>query len=164
MTVYARRSARVLLLDSGNRILLIRSARSDTDPALGHFWLTPGGGVEQGEDLAKTAARELREEVGLRVRAAELRPVAYASGHAELGWANGLFRDDFFLHRIDHHEVDTRRQTAFERRYYLGHHWWSLAELASTTETVYPLKLYDLLADLEAGRWPTTPVELPWHH
>jgi hypothetical protein len=39
-----------------------------------------------------------------------------------------------------------------------------MAELATTTETVYPFELLDLLTDITAGRWPTTPVELPWHH
>ena len=56
------------------------------------------------------------------------------------------------------------RRTELERRLHYGHHWWTLAELAGTTETVYPYRLAELLADIIAGRIPTAPVELPWHH
>jgi hypothetical protein len=63
MTEFARRSARVIVLDAADRLLLIRSI-------------------------------------------ADLRPVAFAAGRADLGWASGLFRDDFFLHRVDRHRVD----------------------------------------------------------
>jgi 8-oxo-dGTP pyrophosphatase MutT (NUDIX family) len=163
-TTYARRSARVLLVDSDDRILLICYALSAADPTRGHAWFTPGGGVEPGEDLVEAAVRELDEEVGLAVRTADLRLVAYTSGHADLGFASGLFRDDFFLCRVDGHEVDTARQTTLERQHYQGHRWWTLAELAATTETVYPLGLVGLLADIKAGRRLDLPVELPWHH
>jgi 8-oxo-dGTP pyrophosphatase MutT (NUDIX family) len=71
---YRRRSARVLLTDRTDRVLLLRFRDRS-----GHFWLTPGGGVRDGEPLAEAAARELREEVGLVVAAAELRgPVGSA--------------------------------------------------------------------------------------
>jgi 8-oxo-dGTP pyrophosphatase MutT (NUDIX family) len=164
MTVYARRSVRVLVLDSTDRLLLIRSALVADEPAHGFAWFTPGGGIEPGEELADTAVRELREEVGLAVEPADLHPVAFASGHAELGWANGLFRDDFFLCRVDSHDVDTTGQTPLERTHYNGYRWWTLAELASTTEAVYPFGLAGLLDDLVGGRVPAVPVELPWHH
>jgi 8-oxo-dGTP pyrophosphatase MutT (NUDIX family) len=37
MAEFARRSARVLLFDASDRLLLVQS---------GHAWLVPGGGVE----------------------------------------------------------------------------------------------------------------------
>lgn len=155
MSEFTRRSARVLLLDASDRLLLVQS---------GDAWLAPGGGVEEGEGLAEAAARELREETGLTVVPAGLFPVAFTTGRADLGWASGLFRDDFFLHRVTSHEVDPAGLNEFERRHYRGHRWWTQAELAATRETIYPVNLAALVADLIAGWRPATPIALPWHH
>lgn len=164
MNQFARRSARVLLVDAADRVLLIRSALSLRDADMGYAWFTPGGGVEDGEDLTQAAARELLEETGLAVPPGELRLVAYTAGYADLGWATGEFRDDFFLCRVDRHEVSTAGLLDYEQKAYGGHRWWTHAELAATDETIFPNNLAALLADLLAGRLPETPVALPWHH
>lgn len=52
-----------LLLDGG-RVLLLKRAH---DP-YGGLWSLPGGKAEPGEVLEETCARELREELGWRVR------------------------------------------------------------------------------------------------
>jgi 8-oxo-dGTP pyrophosphatase MutT (NUDIX family) len=161
---FARRSARVLLLDAAGRLLLVRFAAAAGDPAGGDAWFAPGGGVEDGEELASAAAREVREEIGLTVVPADLRLVAYTTGFADLGWASGLFRDDFFLYRVASHQVDSAGLNEFERRHYRGHHWWTPAELGATTETIYPNRLAALVNDLVAGRLPASPIALPWHH
>jgi len=159
-----RRTARIVLLDGAGRILLMRFADA-ARPDHGHIWVTPGGGVRRWERLRAAAARELREETGLVVAARSLGPVvALGGGYADLGWANGMFRDDYFLHRVDSHDVDTRGFSALERRNQGGHRWWTVDELRSTKETVYPLGLAALVEDLNAGREPATPVRLPWHH
>jgi 8-oxo-dGTP pyrophosphatase MutT (NUDIX family) len=162
---YARRTARVLLVDGADRLLLLRFRfRPGTMPRP-YGWLTPGGGVHEGEALASTAARELAEEVGLHVEAADLgHPVAYTSGYAELGWAVGDFRDDFFYLRVNAHNVDTSRMESRERSVHAGERWWPIDELATTDEIIYPYGLVPLLADLRAGRRPAEAVALPWHH
>jgi 8-oxo-dGTP pyrophosphatase MutT (NUDIX family) len=163
--VYRRRSARVLLLDGTGRILLLRSLRDSSQATVGHDWLTPGGGVGKLESLARAAAREPHEEIGLAVTPRELgRPVAYTAGYAELGWARGVFRDDFFYHQVARHDVDISRMEARERSSHAGHRWWTLDEIASTAETVFPFGLAGLLTDLLAGRFPQHPIMLPWHH
>ncbi|MFE0425550.1 NUDIX hydrolase [Streptomyces sp. NPDC058953] len=160
-----RRSARVLLFDERHRLLLLRFRLDPDAPGAGHGWCTPGGGVEEGETLAGAAARELREETGLSVPAEALgAPVAYTSGYADLGWAEGVFRDDFFRLVVRSHRVDIGGQEANELRYHAGHRWWTREELAAGGETVYPYGLPDLTGDLLAGRIPAEPVRLPWHH
>ncbi|MFF5262640.1 NUDIX domain-containing protein [Actinomadura viridis] len=163
---YRRRSARILLLDGSGRLLMFRFPRSFDRPDMGHCWITPGGGVDEGEELAAAAARELREETGLVVTPEELGSrVAVTSGYADLGWSRGVFRDDFFLHRVaGAYEVDTSGQEEKERAQITAHRWWTLEELAATGEVVYPFGLVPLLTELLAGRVPAEPVRLPWHH
>lgn len=165
LTAFQRHAARVLLLDRAGRILLLRFFFDPADPGRGCAWVAPGGGVNAGEPVHHAAARELREEIGLTVPPHDLgRPVAYTTGHAEVGEGRRLFRDDFFHYRVDAHEVDISGMETFERSTHAGYRWWSLDELARTADTVYPLGLAALLADLTAGRIPDQPVQLPWHH
>lgn len=52
---------RVLVLDDADRVLLIRHSYGT------RRWMMPGGGVRHGEDVARAAAREVLEEVGLKI-------------------------------------------------------------------------------------------------
>ncbi|MYW69308.1 NUDIX domain-containing protein [Streptomyces sp. SID8379] len=166
MTAYARRSARVLLIDGDDRVLLFEEYDVPGRPEAGTSWWTPGGGVEEGETLAEAASRELREETGLSVSPAALGPVvALNSGYADLGWVEGMLLNAFFHHRVPTGcPVDVSGQNADELRHYRSHRWWPVAELAASGAPVYPLGLPALMADLTAGRVPTSPVELPWQH
>jgi hypothetical protein len=161
---YARRSARVLLIDGQDRLLLLRFLNVADRPDRGHQWLTPGGKMERGEDLPTPATRARLVAGGRRAAPAALRHVAFTSGQANFSWAKGLFRDDFLLYRVAGHVVDTSRQTSLERRHDAGHRWWTAGDLAATTETVYPNQLAALMRNLLIGQIPATPVELPWHH
>jgi hypothetical protein len=88
------------------------------------------------------------------------------TGYADLGWAKGVFRDDFFYYRSASAslDIDVSGMEDRERGTHAGHRWWSVPELSATTETVRPLKLAPFLAELLAGAVPAAPVQLPWHH
>ena len=66
MSPVRRSSARVVLVDADDRVLLLRGG----DPARPGpaVWHTPGGGIDPGEAPEDAARRELAEEVGLRLR------------------------------------------------------------------------------------------------
>ena len=56
-------AVRLIILDNSGRVLILRRAAGDTG---GGFWCLPGGKVDYGDTVEESAARELKEETGLR--------------------------------------------------------------------------------------------------
>ena len=144
MTVIDRRAARVLLVDGAGRTLLLHGG----DPARPgeRWWITPGGGIDDGETLAAGAARELFEETGLRVDPAELGdPVWHEI--TEFSYRTRAYRQeqDFFLLRVAEWRVDTAGMDEDEQQTITEHRWWSAAEIEASDEQIYPFELADLL-------------------
>lgn len=73
----------VLTAEAGTlRILLIQRG----NPPFEGGWALPGGFVEEGEQVAAAASRELAEETGLRLGALELLGVYDTPGRDPRGW------------------------------------------------------------------------------
>lgn len=140
-----RRAARVLLLDREGRLLLFHG-HDPQDLSRGSWWFTPGGGIDEGETPVEAAARELQEETGLVVDPAALGQRVH-DRITLFPWGGVNYRqiEDYFVLRIDAHEVDTAGFNAIETAAVLGHRWWSLDELTTTQERIYPGELTDLL-------------------
>jgi 8-oxo-dGTP pyrophosphatase MutT (NUDIX family) len=147
VTVYDRRAARVVLVDRADRTLLLRGG-DPARPGL-RWWFTPGGGLNEGETSAEGASRELFEETGLRVDPGDLgEPVWHQV--TQFSYDNRRYRQDqdFYLFRVPEWQVDTTGFDIEEQRTIDDHRWWSVAELESTAETIYPENLADLLRTL----------------
>jgi 8-oxo-dGTP pyrophosphatase MutT (NUDIX family) len=140
-----RRAARVLLLDAQDRLLLFQG-RDPVHASRGRWWFTPGGGLDPGETPAQGAVRELFEETGLVVTAAELGAVVHQRV-TTFPWGDVVYRqaEDYFLLRVQAHEVDTAGFNEVETAAVLGHRWWARDELATTAERYYPSELLELL-------------------
>lgn len=158
---YARHTARVLLMNKEDRLLLFKFSSRRRD----FVWLTPGGGIDEGEALNAAAARELREETGLVVAPEQLgNLVAATGGYADLGWVKGILREDFFFHRVDSLDIDMTGFTDYERKSIAEYRWWSISDLETTDERVVPWAMAPLLKSIVQDGPPANIVELPWHH
>ena len=153
-----RASARVVLVDERDRVLLVRFIDDGAIVVDGQspdatYWATIGGGVEPGESLAEAAHREVFEETGIdsftlgpRVHLRRLpltlrdEPIV-AVEHYFAGWVASA---DANLDHLD----------PLEHGVLVEHRWWSHEELAdpARTETIYPRSIARLAADAIAAR------------
>jgi 8-oxo-dGTP pyrophosphatase MutT (NUDIX family) len=159
-----RRSSRLILLDEHNRVLLfkIEDAKvnrvNDVNPWL-VAWITPGGGLEDGESHEVAVRRELWEETGLGN--IELGPLV-AVCEPLLDWAGEIVQahDWFYLARLTAPEVTLANMSQLERDTYRDHRWWSIEELSITDERIIPRGLGDLVMRIIEGDVPTEPVQM----
>jgi 8-oxo-dGTP pyrophosphatase MutT (NUDIX family) len=135
-----RPTARVLLLDGENRILLMKG-RLPSSPSAPGAWFTVGGGIEAGESLYEAAAREVLEETGLT--GVELGEVAWCGEVTLLDRKRRpvLFQDTFILARCACGEVSRSGWQALEREFVDDMRWWTLDELETTAESIWPVDL-----------------------
>lgn len=152
-----RPTARVLLFDAADRILLMKG-RLPNRPAGTSAWFTVGGGLEPGESLEAGALREIAEETGFTE--VELGPVVWLrEGVGAL--ASGervLFRETYVVARCAGGEVSRAGWEAHEVDLVDDLRWWSFEELLVTRERIYPERFLELLPDVIAGRFPVEPM------
>jgi 8-oxo-dGTP pyrophosphatase MutT (NUDIX family) len=154
-----RHGARAIVLDPDDRILLLRAIVDDGAT----LWITPGGGLEDGESTLSALRRELVEEIGLRLTDDPphvWRQRFVASGHID-GY-DGV-ANDFFLVRTDPfvpRGTMTREQLRAELLH--GHRWWSVDELRTYAgdDLFAPHRIADLLGRLLRDGPPATPVPI----
>jgi 8-oxo-dGTP pyrophosphatase MutT (NUDIX family) len=139
-----RLAVRVLLIDSAGRTLLFQGG-DPARPEDGTWWFTPGGGVEGSETLPEAALREVREETGVVLTHLD-DPVHQR--RVRFRFQDKLYDqvEHIFVVRVDLPAVDVSGWTEGERRTVVDYRWWTVSELRSTVETVYPEELADLLA------------------
>jgi 8-oxo-dGTP pyrophosphatase MutT (NUDIX family) len=144
-----RPSARLLITTPKRRVLLFRFVHKTGALAGKAHWATPGGGVEHGETFAEAAIRELREETGIR-EVQVSRPVGRREVPLQLPDGERVLAvEQYFVVNTSTESISCDGWTAEEREVMADHRWWSREDLSSTTETVYPEGLVEML--IEAG-------------
>lgn len=154
-----RPTARVLLLDRRDRILLLKG-RLPTRPRGESSWFTVGGGVEPGETYREAAAREILEETG--IAEFELGPVVWVRQGVMSIPDPAHFHEQYIIARCEGAEPSRDGWTAFERDLIDDIRWWTLTDLLSTRDRVFPPGLARLLPAVLAGEFPTEPHSIPW--
>ena len=141
-----RRSARVFLFDPAGDVLLIRIVAPLADGSF-VFWVTPGGEMEPGEGARAAAARELFEELGIRPEL--VGPVHEESGgtYVHLGETVRNF-DVFFAAWCAREAPRLLGVTAEELALMQEMRWWSIAELETTKERLFPADIATLAREI----------------
>lgn len=152
----SRTAARVILLDSAGRVLLVRG--HDADAPQRSWWFTVGGGLEAGESPRAAAIRETAEEAGLELRPEQLQgPVLTRSAVFDFFRVTCRQEEAFFLARLDAEaatELSDAGWTAGEREVLDEMRWWDVADLeAALAEgaVIFPANLPALVRSLITG-------------
>jgi 8-oxo-dGTP pyrophosphatase MutT (NUDIX family) len=151
-----RPTARVLVLDSRDRVLLLLI--EDPNLEVPRLWITPGGGVEPGETFEAGARRELWEETGIVV---PLGPCVWSRRrNVNFGGVLYDFDERYYVVRVESDAVDPGSRTSWELEVLTEHRWWTLEELQQTDEVLGPRKLAELIVPILAGSYPAEPLVL----
>ena len=148
-----RIAVRALVLDEKRRTLLVQF-RDDEGQV---WWTTPGGGIDEGEDVESALRRELAEELGLDDFA--LGPELWTREHT-FAWRGTIHRqrERIWLVEVARHEpvprVDLAAELVVEVR------WWTQDELEAAMETLVPERLPQLLRELGVNGPPAEPFDV----
>ncbi len=152
-----RPAARLVILDARRRILLQRIRH----PHGHHFWITPGGGIDDGEAPEDAALREATEELGL----SDLRlgPLIWTRRHV-FNWDGTIYdqREVYFLVHVDTeiNAASTYRPLPAPEDVIVEHRWWSADEITAAAIETAPRGLERYLADLIENGPPAVAIDV----
>lgn len=156
LPILRRKSCRALLLSPEGEILLIRVH----NPASGwRGWITPGGGMDEGETESECLRRELKEELGFELGSRSATPV-WTRFHRFL-W-NGFQVEQqelYFLVPTERFTPSTAGLSETEVNEFSDLRWWKLGRLSSASDQFVPSRLGPLLQELTEKGPPHAPIE-----
>lgn len=141
--IQERRTARTVLLNEKNQILLLQF-KMPTET----FWLTPGGKIEMNEDPLLAAQRELFEETGIS-DAQYITPYSYYSESiSSIRGISTHFKEHIFLAYSKNELTSTAYLEQEEQNIIVATKWWSLDEFIKSDESFRPYELLTALTDV----------------
>lgn len=140
-----RPSARLLVLDADNRVLLFRFAFKHGALAGKDFWATPGGAVAEDETFEDAAKRELKEETGIQINGVDEHVAERQFVMPMPTGEHVIAQEKFFVVRVHDSSLGQCDYTPEETEVMVDHKWWNVQELQTTSETFFPEDLADIL-------------------
>lgn len=137
---WKRRDGARVICTAGDEVLLL----ADSDPGVpgSRWWVTPGGGIDEGEQPRDAARRELHEETGLLV-SPEMLIGPVARRLVTHGYSDRVRVQDewFFRVEVERFDVVPAALTPGEQQRLQGHAWFRLDALP---EDLWPAQLASL--------------------
>lgn len=154
--VYERTAGRALLIAPDRSTLLVRG-RDPEDLGRGHFYWTPGGGIDDGESVEAATRREVLEEVGHVVD--DLGEIVLHRV-SEFDFAGRRIRQTESFFAIDVpvvFDASPSSLSALEDEAIVGFEWLTPWQMRRSPHAVYPTCLADLVDSIVEDGRPATP-------
>jgi 8-oxo-dGTP pyrophosphatase MutT (NUDIX family) len=133
MALPKRPAARLMVIDSDDRLLLFRFAPGHRPP----YWVTAGGALDPGESYEEAARRELYEETGFTAEPGRRLDVRTSRFVTAQGVEVEAVEHYFAVH-VQGGPLDISGHTQEERALMAVHRWWTLEAFAAQAEPCYP--------------------------
>ncbi len=155
--MFIRKSARALLINSENKILLFKFRFPQIHEKV--LWVTPGGGVEEGGNFEQALKRELFEETGLIFNS--IGPWVWTKEVVFNGKKGDFVSyERYYLIKSDNTDISVENMTLDDVRTLNGYKWWSIDELLSSSEEFFTPQIGNLLLEVITGNIPNRPINI----
>ena len=154
MRAQVRLAARALLVTPEREILLMQVELAPDR----RVWITPGGGLHDGETPSQAAARETFEETGRSIEAVVPVWTRTHTFELEQQWIRQC--ETYFLVPTPRFEPRPRALEGLEQRFFRGFRWWRVDEIHSSGEQFAPTRLGHRLSELLACGPSESPIDV----
>lgn len=154
-----RKSSRAIVLNKKNEIFLFQYMFDYLEDSKA-IWITPGGGLEEGESFEDALKRELFEELGVQIK--EKCPEVYYRNpiYAMKNGEKVQSVEKFFLVMLEDEEFSSECWTESEKKRMLAGKWWSTEEIERSEEEFFSKDVLWILYELSSGNYSDVPLEI----